>query len=201
MSALVSIDKRLIPYDFPTLTADNPSIVVQDIPNPYHGPARFQAPRPNGEADERYNIHIPANMPLGRINCTLSLVGGPKSLPTANAQYLLTTGLITGRVTGAVGAIPASVSFGTILTGQQAVETVELVGKTAVDLAGLRPLSDEKWITLHIAAGNSKTAKTLTLTVKKSAPPGLFASKVTISMANGQRLVIPVSGYITIPVR
>ena len=140
-------------------------------------------------------------MPLGRINSTLSLVGGPKSLLTANAQYLLTTAMITGKVIGALDADPGSVSFGTILTGQQGVETVKLIGKTAEDIAGLKAISDEAWITTNIAPENGKADDILTLTVKKSAPPGLFASKVTINLANGQRLEIPVNGYITIPVR
>jgi len=201
VSVQVSVDNRLIPDGFPTLVSDNPNIVITPMPGLYHGPAKFTAQRPDGETDKQYEVTIPSNMAIGRINSALSLVGGPQTLPAATAQYESDNALIVGKVTGSISADPEAVSFGTILTGQPGVETVTLAGKTVADVTGLKAASSTLYLTAKLAKPGKNATDILTLAIKKTTPSGLFNSKVTITLVNGQKLIIPVTGYVTIPAR
>ena len=73
IAVLVSIDSRLIPHDYPKVVSDNPGLVITPIPNPYHGPPVFKAARAGSEVDCYFEVAVPTNMPLGRIDASLSL--------------------------------------------------------------------------------------------------------------------------------
>jgi len=204
MAVLVIIDSRLIPKDYPNVVSDNPGIVITPVPNPYHGPTYFKAARAGSEVDCWFEVTVPANMPLGRIDASLSMSGGPAATAAAIAQYEINTAVVTGEVTGAIKADPEAISFGTVLTGHTSTETVILTGNTAADIRGLKAQSGSSYITATLSKPGPGRDRRLILTVKKDAPAGLFNSKITVLLVNGpargQRLVIPTTGYVTIPV-
>jgi len=199
LDVTASVDNRLISKGFPKLTSNYPGIVITPKRSPYTGPNILKGARPGHEVDRVFEVTVPSNIAIGRINASLSFDGGQIEPPIAAAEFRTDTGSISGNVAGDIKADPEAVAFGAITGGETAVQKVTLIGSDAADMTGITIKSDTSFILARLGDPDKDrpNERTLTLSVSNTAPSGLFHSNVTIVLKNGQRLEIPAIGYVT----
>jgi hypothetical protein len=94
--------------------------------------------------------------------------------------------------------------MGTVTKGAGAARQIVLTGKTAAALEGLKIANDSRWLSVRPAstinaistATASMPTRTLDIMLASDAPAGVFQDSVTVTLANGQRLMIPVNAYV-----
>jgi hypothetical protein len=91
--------------------------------------------------------------------------------------------------------------------GRESAGEIVLTGTNTAALENLKITSDSTWVSARLGTslavwllgstgGAKERTKTLQVHLAAGAPPGVFESHVSISLANGQRLVVPVAAYV-----
>lgn len=202
-----TIDSTLAPAALPKLVSNNAAITITAQHPVDPGGIGFTAKRTGHAVFQTYLVTVPANMPLGTINGDLSFVPEPGAPPIAAQEFQATDAVVTGQVIGNVTANPPALGFGTLSTKTASTAVVTLIGKSANDVHGMRATTDSPTLTATISLppdapvgplidGPAPMVYDLIVTKRKNSPTGIFNDLVTVTLANGQRLVIPVNGYV-----
>jgi len=129
---------------------------------------------------------------------------GDPATPAAQARHRAVAALIrpamviAGEVAGDVSASTPTLLFGNVPLGKGATRRVTLTGTTPQALEGLAVAVQGQWVEGRITpdpGGNRKKA-VLDVTVKPTTPSLYVNDRVTVTLKNGQRLVIPVSAVV-----
>jgi hypothetical protein len=213
----------------PDLSADNPSLRVTPVraaaPAPAQTPGTITktyevtvAPdAPLGTLSARIVFAIP---PVGAAAQVAAAAAAPQApaptvvnapTPAGTAPALSRRVLnvlsnvaatVEAEVTGDLTAEPQMVAFGA--AREQATRTVTLTGKTASAITGLKleTVEPNPFIAARLLdpePGQGQT-RTLEVTLNPSgAPVGVQSSRLKATLANGQRMEIPVNAYILPP--
>ncbi len=103
---------------------------------------------------------------------------------------------VTGTVRGLATATPSALAFGVVPLGQPAVLRVTLSAGGGYALDAVRLAAGPN---VRLGWGpESAGARTLMVTLV-GAVPGSFRSQVTVTLANGQRLRLPITAYVAAP--
>ena len=103
---------------------------------------------------------------------------------------------LTGAVTGAATAQPTMLAFGVVRRGRPAVGHIVLSAQDAAIWRSAQIAADGPWVTARLAPSSSGR-RTLDVTLNSAAPAGSVQSQITVLLANGQRLRIPLSAYVS----
>jgi hypothetical protein len=105
---------------------------------------------------------------------------------------------VVGEVVGDVSADPPSLLFGAVGLGKGASRPVTLTGSKPETLEGAQVTGQGQWLEARITPtpGNRKKA-VLNISVRPNAPSMYLYEKVTVTLRNGQRLVLPVAATIS----
>lgn len=161
-----------------------------------------------------YWVSVARDAPIG------SLVGTISFAPLATDKSVRATAwrsaslVVTGEATGDIAARPQVVAFGlepqagenpvkTVAKEQSFSRTVTLTGKNAATFEGVKVESDNPDITAGVLTMTTPTAeRMLVISLAPSAAkrvaengPAFFQARVTVRLANGQRLILPVSAF------
>jgi hypothetical protein len=204
----VSLDARLAPGGhWPVLTSSNPD--VQITPLPTEKPRSPQTSRHTLLA-RSYQLTLSPRASLGPLSGRLSFAptasdSAPHPVPGVDLQAPLTepSALLLGEVTGDVSASPSSLAFGNTQPGAAVTRSVLLTG-SPVELSALKVASDSPWlmprlkVDTHVFPGGARASavRELDITLSPDVPVGTLRSNVTVTLSNGQRLLIPASAYI-----
>lgn len=101
---------------------------------------------------------------------------------------------IGGEVTGDVSASPPSLLFGTVTQGKETSRQVTLRGVNPEVLDGLRVSGGGPWIAAGVnpAPGGDRKKAVLSIAIRGNAPSSYVNEKVSVTLKNGQRLVVPI---------
>lgn len=194
-----------------------PNLTPTVNPKPTVGPSgKLTASSPSQAFKRRtYRVTLSSSA-AGPITGSLYFVSSGRN-PTASAALATATVLLVGQVVGDVAAQPQALSFGTVRLGQGTTRQIVLVGKTGEALKSLKVASASAWLsaklvgndprTLFTSAAssssdpavqtNQQTNQVLEVTLGPDAPAGTLQSRIKVSLANGQRLLIPVTAYVS----
>jgi hypothetical protein len=113
---------------------------------------------------------------------------------------------LTGRVEGDLTAAPASVAFGAVRQGQSVTQRIVLTPKAATTWQNVHINSGCPWLSARWLATTDPALVTLNKSASQNqilevmlspqAPACLMQSQLTLILANGQRLVLPVSATV-----
>lgn len=129
-------------------------------------------------------------------------------LPSAMVADVLRTASvqISGRVVGDVDAMPDSITFGLIAQGKEAVQRVQLSAMDTKTLQGVQINSTVPWLSAHLIAladpsvhallPSAKARCALDVILSPDTPAGRLQTQMTLTLQNGQRLVLPVSALV-----
>jgi hypothetical protein len=177
-----TVDSRLLPPGtVPHLTSTDPDIQVTPLP--------ATAPIPVSATVEqtstyKYRVTLAANAALGPVDDLLQFAHAPSDPLVGGMGIADGMGVpVTGTVVGVAASTPTSLAFGIVTQGHSSVLPVHLFAPTA-QLAAAQVVSASPY--LQAAWGKGKS-------------PGSLESELTITLANGQRLRLPVSAYVSAP--
>jgi len=190
----------------PPLAASHPAIHIQPVPDrgaPAMASARTQV--------RTYTLSLAPDAPLGAFTGSLAFApasagakasGAPAPAPFPSASALAQSSvLVVGQVVGAVSAQPQALAFGVVPAGQGSTRQVVLTGASQGALKNRNLRSDSPWLTLAPAGRETETAppgsETIVVTLRPDAPAGVLQAQLTVTLENGQRLLLPVSAYVT----
>lgn len=201
-----TIDARLVPSgQIPPLLASTPAIRVT--------PAAVSQTSTRKSLTRTYQITLAPDAPLGPLTGTLTFgqPTGKDALPsTSAAPFMQAAALVVGQVTGDLVAAPALLAFGNVPEGTAKDLSVTLTGTTTQAITGLKVQSDSPWLSARLSdagATNSLStgspasvpARQLTVTIGAQTPHGVQQAQVTVTLASGRRLVLPVTVYVMPP--
>ena len=205
----VTIDKRLCPSGFPVFSSNNEDLKIDPSPivdtvqpgNPGRSPAHILS--------RTYIVSPSSNMPLGAIQGSLALVPPSDDPSSVAPEFQSVVAVVTGTVLGPVHAHPDALSFGTVLSGQGATQEITLDSNNLSDVTHVKAVSRSLYITVTPGAPDASTSGVpaaaptashhvfLEVKIDRKAPTGLFNSEIKVVLADGHRLLIPVTGYVT----
>jgi hypothetical protein len=203
-------DPRLASLSSTPMVSSNPAVRVALVPpNP---PVPTMLDDSAGPRQPRrhytYKVTVERNAPLGALLGVLWFPpvasAGPSGAAGQNLAEALASARITfvGEVVGDIAADPQTLAIGMAAHGVGVTRQILLTGRSADALENLRITSDSKWLSVRpitspgTAATGTRTTKTLDVTIVPEAPAGIFQASLTIILANGQRLIVPVTSYI-----
>ncbi len=208
----VSYDPRLTANGpLPPLFSTNPDVRIAPVrTNPNSPPA----PLPAGQRAETFAVTLVRESPLGFISGSIAFQPGLAVVPAVGAlqpsalrlhpAFLQATALLTGQVTGDVVAEPPVAAFGNAPLGRASMRQIVLTGLRPEALANFKIASASLWVTARLLdaslpapGANRPTALALELILSPEAPAGVLQTQVKITLANGQRLLIPITAYVT----
>ena len=188
----VAIDARLLTTEPPALLSSAPIITVtligKDAPT-------GDANNPSSAVTYRYKITRAKNAPLGPINETLHFAESKSENKDYAALWKAAVASIKGTARGDVAAEPSSLVFGTVMSGQETPLETVLTYKTPKRDTARRIVSGSPYLRVTANAVSGKT-ETLTITVLPNAPLGVLKAQTEVTLANGQRLIIPILAYV-----
>ncbi len=114
---------------------------------------------------------------------------------------------LVGQVNGDISAQPQALALGMVPKGQDATQQIVLTGANAAALENLKIICGSSWLSARLDASPAapapgeagpaqKPVKTLAVTLGSGAPAGILQTELNITLANGQRLLIPVNAYV-----
>ena len=117
---------------------------------------------------------------------------------------------LSGEIVGDVSAAPASVAFGLVTQGKPASQSLQLSGRKIKALEGVQINSPSLWLSARLTNANSPSpagrlpgiiqrgsrTQTLEILLSPQAPVGRLQTSLTLTLSNGQRLVLPVSALV-----
>lgn len=216
---MATLDPRLTERGVPpTLVSNNPDIQIipqPDVisrlkPNPKTG---GKSPKAGGKAptdaaligshQRTYRIKL-SPAAAGPITGSLYFVSSGHD-PKVSSALANATVLLLGQVTGDVAAQPSVLAFGNVRLGQGAVRQIVLSGKDPADVTSLKITSASPFLTAKLntatpifSGGQLLPAScVLEVTLAPQTPPGMLQTQVKILLPNGQRLLVPVSAFIS----
>jgi hypothetical protein len=168
----------------------------------------------------QFDVKLSPDAPMGlvsgsivfqvRIPAKLAGGAGVTLTKTVNAP-------VTGEIVGSVRALPAIVLMGTMEPGKGANQNVLLAGATSDAISKATAQSSVPFVTATVKEGAPEGSAevrpnqypitadgkrllgakgTLVISVKPEAPNGYFRATITCTLASGQKLVVPVEGYV-----
>lgn len=216
-----SLDARLTENGvLPILASSNPDVQITPQPDVIARlkPGLKIRPVPGGRASGAGGLARGLRSRTYRITLTPAAVGPiTGSLrfvssghdPAASAALATATVLLVGQAVGDIAAQPQALSFGTVRLGQGTIRQVILVGKTAQAMKSLKFASPIPWLSARLVGTDpaalfaaptpvaAQTNQVLEVTLGPDAPPGALQSRIRVSLADGQCLLIPVTAYVT----
>lgn len=132
----------------------------------------------------------------------------PPGGAAAASAFASASVLLMGQVTGPVAAQPQALAFGTVVLGQPSTRQVMLTGMSDAVLRQLKVETASPWFTADLAATplptvpslaseKASSSRVLVVALSPDAPAGTLQSELKVKLSSGQRLVIPVSAYVT----
>jgi hypothetical protein len=203
-----TIDARLAAAGtlLPPLVASHPAIRIQPSPD---NPAAAKTGPGSRTVARVYTVSLAPDAPLGPLTGSISFApagspgaGSPGAapLPSRLADALAAPSVfVAGQVAGAVSARPQAVAFGAVPSGHGATRQVVLTGANPTALKNRRVTSDSAWLTIGPGKrdGEQPLSETIEVALRPDAPAGVLQARLTIALENGQRLLLPVSAYVT----
>ena len=222
----IELDPRLAPFgSIPKLYCSNPDIRIISVPLQEQDKRKSQLLNARQKATGLYSylVMLPSDASIGMVSGTLQVVAVelpsvmalPQSKPSRNqplsatvvADALRSTSIqITGQVIGDVSSSPGSVLFDSVIQGHPASRRIQLLVKDPKVLDGLQINSPVIWLSARLLANNSKASKralqagqmaqTLEVILSPQAPHGALRTQLTLTLASGQRLVLPIAAFV-----
>lgn len=225
----VTLDKRLMEHGQRlALVTSNPDVILRLIPRTTKDtpPVKTKQEALNEKAIvQTYEITLSNHAAMGPVSGTLSFVPlaqsnlsdkgvPPKEIAIAKPQKPIsmptvkTVAQVIGLVQGDLTSQPQAMAFGTVVVGQETMRQVLLMG-TKSAFQDLTVTSASRWVSAHLKApeGGAKEtgrstepkAQILEIIVSPKAPLGLLQTQIKIGLANGQRMLLPVSVVVGSP--
>ena len=188
-----TFDSRLLSAGAaPNLLSSDPD--VQIVPNPAD---EGVTPPSSLLRTFSYRVTLARDAALGPVRGLLHFA------PTAGAAAASGLSLadgpavpLTGEVAGAATAQPSLLAFGVVRRGRPGIGHITLSAQNATVWESVKIASDGPWVTARLAP-SSAARRTLNVTLNPDAPAGSVQSQITVLLANGQRLRVPVSAYVS----
>lgn len=208
----VTLDPRLA-NGAPALTSSSPDVLV--APTDTKAPTTTASDGKPQSVVRTYTVTLSPRAGLGTLSALLSFAPRPTNTPpaalavpspsTATLPALL-AGVqvpVAAQVEGSVSAVPTTLVFGTITKGQAATRQITLVGVSPDALKKLSVASGSPWLSARLRASEPAPSEPpvsptmlLEVTLATTAPPGGVQAQVTVTTAQGERLVVPVMAYV-----
>lgn len=207
-------DERLTPGgSLPVLMSTNPDISVTPQPETEVMIPKVPGPSPflhRGTRTRTYRVLVSPTAVLGPISGMLSFQPSKSSGGLSKkgldqsvlraAIYSQSTALLLGQVQGDLTAQPQALTFSRVRQGQPASREIVLTGVRLETLKSLSVATASPWLTAHFSPATpvfsggqlQATSQVLDVSLSPNTPPGLLASTLKITLANGQHLRIPV---------
>jgi hypothetical protein len=186
-----TLDARLAPAEgTPQLLATDPDLKVT--------PLAASADVTSGMRTYMYRVTLAPDAALGPVRDVLEFAHSAGQSATLGATLSDSSGVpVTGTVVGSATASPSLVAFGTVSVGHAAGLRVTLTAPHQGILAAARAVVADRDLHCRWEHGAPGTRS---LVVTLFAPtPGSVQSAVIVLLANGQRLRIPITAYVTAP--
>jgi Protein of unknown function (DUF1573) len=173
---------------------------------------------PSGRASDApsrtYRLRVDRNAPLGPLEgeisfSPLTVARSPAARPSKGVAAALRRAqlVVVGQVVGDLSAEPSLAFMGVVEKGHESACQIVLTGTNTAVLENLKITSDSAWLSARLGAapaasipgsiGDAKErTKTLEVRLAAGAPPGVFQSRLSLFLTNGQRLVVPVAAYV-----
>ncbi len=196
LTLTATVDPRLAPRGIlPPLACSNPGVRLSPLP----GEVPRTTPAGPPMLVRRYRVTLAPDLPLGALLGSVLFAAAPSDSPLLRSASVL----VSGQAVGDVTASPQAVAFGAVAAGQAATEQLVLSGKAGT-LDGVMITPANSWLSARLlpAGPTATTAKggpapapdrVLEVTLRADAPPGVLQSQLMLTLANGQRLLLPVS--------
>lgn len=201
-----TLDPRLLSggskAELPPLVSSNPGIQAKRLPDG------------GTKGTIRYRVFVAPDAPIGSLVGTISFAPSATDKSVRAAAWRSASLVVTGEVVGDITARPQVVAFGlepqaegsrikSTIEGQPFSRTVTLTGKDAATFEGVKVESDNPNVTAGVLTITKPTAeRTLVISLAPSAAkrvaengPAFLQARVTVRLANGQRLILPVSAF------
>jgi hypothetical protein len=166
-----------------------------------------QAP---GTRRQLFTLRLRPDAPFGLLQAPVMLV--PSGVSASELSlWTSAASRVVGTLTGEITAFPQIVTFAPqpAERSQGVTTTVTLVGQSARTLGAVKVTSSSPQVEAILgampavapaAAGTVQTLqRPLEIRLAKGMQPGLLETLVTVTLASGKRLVIPVNAYIAPP--
>jgi hypothetical protein len=215
LTVTATFDPRLtVACPPPPLVSSNPSIRIQLLSEDRRSPGPVP---PSGRASapsRTYRLSVERNVPLGPLEgeisfSPLTVARSPAARPSKGVAAALRSAqlVVVGQVVGDLSAEPSLAFMGVVEKGRESARQIVLTGTNTAALENLKITSDSAWLSARLGAspavsipgsiGDAKErTKTLEVRLAAGAPPGVFQSRLSIFLTNGQRLVVPVAAYV-----
>lgn len=181
----------------PPLVASHPAIRIRPSPETKTSAGSKTVTRV-------YTVSLAPDAPLGPLTGSITFApagsSGAAGLPSRLADALGTSSVfVVGQVSGAVSAQPQAVAFGAVASGQGATRQVVLTGANPTALKNRKVTSDSPWLTVGPGKRDDQAplSETIEVALRPNAPTGVLQTRLVITLENGQRLLLPVSAYVT----
>ena len=207
LTLTVTVDPRLAPRGvLPALRLS--SSVLRLVPQPIIVTQADGAVKPK-TITRNYIVSVPANAPLGPISGTVSFAPAGEPNSAVSQAFAAGSVLLLGQVQGEVGAVPQTLSFGTVRQGEGASRQISLLGNQAGDVKTLSTASPSPYITARLLPPATSfgtgsqlvtSARSLRVTLSPQAPAGTMQTQLRVTLASGRRLVIPITAYVSAPI-
>lgn len=190
-----TLDARLTDSGaLPPLIASQPAIRIRPLSD---GAATKSSPS-SPTIVRTYAVSLAPDAPIG------TLTGSIAFAPTSGSDALARTSVfVVGQVAGLVSAQPQAVVFGAVPAGHRTTRQIVLTGSVPSALKNRKITSESPWLTIGSGSPDEKKsdAETITITLRADAPTGVLQTRIAIILDNGQRLLLPVSAYVTAPAK
>ncbi|BDI29327.1 hypothetical protein CCAX7_13780 [Capsulimonas corticalis] len=200
----VSVDRRLMAgEDFPALVSTNPSVQITPavllVP---HSPSAFGASR---LVTRVFQVAVAKDSALGPISGSLLLSAPKKASPTQQTALASVNASLLGQVSGDLSASPAVLAFGAVNYGRDVSRQVVLSAKSDEVWGGLKLGSASSSVNVQLAESTATFVDgqlqahnhILNVTLLGTRAPGPLQTEIKLTLANGERLIIPVTAYIS----
>lgn len=179
---------------FPEVVAE-PADALRAVPVDGAKPERDSA---SGMVRTTYTVSLAPGAPLGALEARIRVK--PESAAPAAAVVSNSAFLVVGNIAGPVTARPQLVLLGSVEAGDAARggQTVTLVGESADAVKDLAVSASSPHVTATLGppAVGAPQERVLTLSVGPDAPAGPLKETVSVRLADGRRLLIPVSARV-----
>jgi len=220
----VQIHPRLAPAgSVPKLICTQPDVRIEAIP--LDPGAKRKSPVFTEDQKKAglysFRLTLPADASIGTISGTVSVAyisppppSNKKTEPPLSSS-VVTEALhsailsLTGRIEGDLTVAPDTISFGSVVQGKQEIQQVTLRPKDVTILKNIKINSPCAWLSarltlptgvppagIQVGGSGIEQNPILEVLLRPEAPAGRLQSQLTLTLSNGQRLVLPVSALV-----
>jgi hypothetical protein len=175
----------------PTLLSSDPDVFVTPLAvSP--GPA-------SGTCTAEYRVTLSNDAALGPIQALLQFASTPGTKPESGLTLADGPGVsVIGTVQGLADATPTRLAFGIVRQGKSFTLPVIFTSPHADALAAARATTESRDIRVQWLPETAQS-RILKVTLSQATPPGTVQSLVTVTLADGECLRLPVIAYVTTP--